>query len=80
MADSTPLGQLAAQMMEMIDREFGPEAALGEFAIVVEIREAQQGVTNVRVGGSDARGWIQSGLLTEGIEAVREAVRMPPED
>lgn len=64
--DTTRVGHLAAELMEGVENQFGPEASVETVAIVVEVRHPGDDAgdaTTITCACSDERAWAQSGLL-----------------
>jgi len=78
--DPKALGELAAEFMDALERDFGQDATLGTVAIVAEIDIADDdgpGYCVIRYRCSDRRRWIQAGFFQA---ASRAAVSDQDED
>lgn len=70
MPDTSEIGKLAADVMDAVQQEYGPDAQVGAIGIVVEVFP-REGQTVIRTDCSAAQAWIQAGLF----DAAREAAR-----
>lgn len=73
--ETAELGKLAAAFMADVEEQFGEEATLGVFAIIVEIDvpgddEDHPGWTEIMYRCSDQRRWLQRGLFAAAKRAV----------
>jgi hypothetical protein len=65
--DTSKLGHVAADLMDRVGRQFGPDASVGTVAIVVEVSHPDDDAaeaTTITCACSDHRAWAQSGLLS----------------
>lgn len=83
--DVTPLGELAAEVMERIEREYGDEATVGICAVVVEVDVPSDdpedpGFTEILYRCTDQRRWVQAGLFDAAKRAVFYSATHPDGD
>lgn len=77
--DTTPLGELAALVMDAITEHLGDEFTVRTAAIIVEVDSPKQGRLLARC--TDDRPWVLSALLAEAqdsIDAARADIRQHP--
>lgn len=60
--DQTPIGNLAAELMDGLEETFGEDGQIGAVAIVVEVTSEAQG-SSVAARYSDPRRHVNLGLL-----------------
>lgn len=67
--DTTKLGEIAAGMMENLATSYEDhDVEVGAVALIVEIKSDEWTAVTYRC--SDARAWVQRGLMREGLRAI----------
>jgi hypothetical protein len=69
--DQTKIGTLTAELMELLESEYGEESEIGAIALIVEITTPERG-SEVATKFSDYRRHVNLGLLEIARGALRE--------
>lgn len=78
--DTQLIGSTAAELMETIGDRLNADWEVDTVIVVVSARWSGGDATSVHFQCSDARPWLQRGLLMEALDTCRGAITNPDDD